>query len=216
MKKLSLLLLIILVMTGCDVKRFYTKDIDNILSNLLVKPNNLTNVSSIGYSYYLPKGLIRINDYNNNQTLYSNGSRYYLYVDIINYFYNTKPSYEKNDKAYLSEKFTYNNKDGYLEVNKEQQRYYIKMLYNNAKIETYALKKDLETTIINSAYILSSIKYNDIIIKNIIAQESLISKEQKINLFEMVDDDNNYVGYDNYVDIDNELPDEDNIPTNNQ
>ena len=66
-------------------------------------------------------------------------------------------------------------------INKE---YLIKIVYNYSKIEGYVDKKDLRDTLNNMAYILSSIKYNDDVIENLLGDEKYnLSANQKYNIF---------------------------------
>ena len=58
------------------------------------------------------------------------------------------------------------------------------MMYNYSKIEGYVDKKDLRNALNDMAYILSSIKYNDNVIENLLGDEKYnLSENQKYNIF---------------------------------
>ena len=56
MKKLILLVLLLLL-CGCSIVRIDTSDINNIVSVVLSKNNNLYNKIGKGYKYYIPRGV---------------------------------------------------------------------------------------------------------------------------------------------------------------
>lgn len=51
------------------------------------------------------------------------------------------------------------------------------MMYNYSTIEVAVLEKDIKEAVINSAIILSSIRYNDNVIEHLISTGDLDSKE---------------------------------------
>ena len=58
------------------------------------------------------------------------------------------------------------------------------MMFNYSKIEGYVDKNDLRDSLNNMAYILSSIKYNDKVITNLLGEEKYnLSTNQKYNIF---------------------------------
>ena len=57
MKKIILLGLITLILTGCTIVRIDTTRIDNIVSVVLSKENTLYNRVGRGYKYYVPRGV---------------------------------------------------------------------------------------------------------------------------------------------------------------
>lgn len=61
--------------------------------------------------------------------------------------------------------------------------YFIKVVYNYAKIESYVPKTKIENTLANSMIILKSINYNDNLIKKILEEEHGlgVDKEYKID-----------------------------------
>ena len=92
-KSFFLLLLFMLLTTGCTVKQInkpnYASNIDDILN----RKSKFTNVNAIGYQYYLPNGIVQkeVNDF--NQKLNSKNNTYYLYVDLVSYYNKFKKNY---------------------------------------------------------------------------------------------------------------------------
>ena len=159
MKKITILLLLILTV-GCSAVRIDTSSIDNTLSVVLSKNNNLYNRVGKGYKYYIPRGVTYIDTNDLNDKLYSNGINYYLYIDVISYYNRIELDYKENKNAYYSKKIE-GKKEGYLEINEKDGKYQIEFVYNYAKIEVLVDKEEIEDVILNASYILSTVKFND-------------------------------------------------------
>jgi ATP-dependent exoDNAse (exonuclease V) beta subunit len=69
MKKVILVLLLIILTTGCSVVRIDTSNIDNIVNVILTKDNKLYNQVGQGYKYYLPGGVTYIDSDDLNGTI---------------------------------------------------------------------------------------------------------------------------------------------------
>ena len=191
MKKVMLLLLLILLLTGCSVVRIDTSNIDNIVNVILSKENKLYNQVGQGYKYYLPGGVSYIDSDELNDILYCNGNYYYLYIDAINYYYQTKVEYEEDDSLYYSKKINMSdgfNHSGYLSIRKTDELYHIEFFYNYAKIESVVEKEDINDTILNASYILSTIKYNYSIVELMLNEDYFTNKTGKYNNYETIDD----------------------------
>ena len=159
MKKKVLLGLILILLTGCTIVRIDTKSIDNITSVILSKKNTLYNRIGRGYKYYVPRGVTYIDSSGSNDKLYSNGVYYYLYLDEINYYYKKTTKYKEDSAKYYSKKIDKNGKKGYLEITKkDNDNYLIEFVYNYAKIEALVPEDKINETVLNSSYILSTIK----------------------------------------------------------
>ncbi|MBP3461221.1 MAG: hypothetical protein J6K21_02275 [Bacilli bacterium] len=182
MKRITILLLGILLFTGCTVVRINTKSIDNILNVVLSKDNKLYNRVGKGYKYYVPRGVTYIDTSDLNDKLYSDGNYYYLYIDAVSYFYKTKTDYAENNNAYYSKKIE-GKKEGYLEINKVGSKYKIDFFYNYSKIEAIVEKKDIEKVVLNASYILSTVKFNDNIIELMLNSDYFTNKEEKYEKF---------------------------------
>ena len=195
MKKIVLLLLVGLSLTGCTAVRINTKDIDNTINVILSKNNTLYNRVGKGYKYYVPRGVSYIDTVEFNDKLYSNGNYYYLYVDAISYFYQKEMNYEINDLAYYSREFNINDKKGYLKIEEQNGKYLINFYYNYARIQALVEKDDVESVVLNATYILSTIKFNPEVIKLMLDDEFFTNKEEKYDIFESETEDNNFLDY---------------------
>ena len=191
MKKVILIFLIIVSLTGCSIVRIDTSNIDNIVNVVLSKNNKLYNQVGQGYKYYLPGGVSYIDSDELNDILYCNGNYYYLYIDAINYYYQTKMDYTENNNLYYSRKIDMSdgfNHSGYLEIKEIDGLYRIEFFYNYAKIETMVEEKDINNTILNSAYILSTIKYNYNIVELMLNEDYFTNKTGKYNDYGTLED----------------------------
>lgn len=211
MKKVLLLLMFILFLTGCTSTSIKNKDIDEIIDTMLKSDTSLVNNASNGYKYYLPNGVKVIESDNYNEKLYYNGNYYYLYVDVVSYFYKTEVSYEVDDSLYFSKNISYNGKNGYLEIEKIDNVYRVKYVYNYSKIESYVDDENLKQTIINMSYILNSIKFNDSITELIVSDKKDNLKEEIYDFYTPRNKDN-FIDYINqYDDYEEETIDDNNI-----
>ncbi len=184
MKKIILLIVIILTLSGCSVVRIDTKNIDNILNVILTKDNKLFNQVGQGYKYYLPGGVTYIESDDLNDILYCNGTYYYLYVDAVSYYYKTVNNYVENNNLYYSKLLSTNDGykySGYLQINKVDDLFYIEFFYNYAKIEAVVSEEKLNDTILNASYILSTIKYNHNIVALMLEEDYFTNRTGKYN-----------------------------------
>ena len=195
MKKIILIILMILLLTGCSVVRIDTNSIDNILNVILTKNNELYNQVGQGYKYYLPSDVSYIDSDDLNDILYCNGNYYYLYIDAISYYYKNKVDYKEKDNTYysklLSKKDGYK-ASGYLEIEEKDGLYYLVFAYNYARIETIVDKEDLNNAVLNSSYILSTIKYNYDIIELMLKDDYFTNKTGKYDNYETKEDSGNF------------------------
>ncbi len=181
MRKILLILLLLLV-SGCSIVRIDTSNTDNIVNIILSKDNNLYNQIGKGYKYYIPRGVSYIDTNQNNDILYSAGNYYYLYIDIVSYYYNTTKDYINNEEAYYSKVINMNNKTGYLEINEQNGKYFIEFMYNYAKIETLVNKEDINKVVLNASYILSTVKFNNNVIK-LMLDENFFEIDEYYDIF---------------------------------
>lgn len=197
MKKKVLLGLILILLTGCTIVRIDTKSIDNITSVILSKKNTLYNRIGRGYKYYVPRGVTYIDSSGSNDKLYSNGVYYYLYLDEINYYYKKATKYKEDSAKYYSKKIDKNGKKGYLEITKkDNDNYLIEFVYNYAKIEALVPEDKINETVLNSSYILSTIKYNTNIVKLSLNENFLKNKEETYEKFTQKNkDENSFLKY---------------------
>lgn len=192
MKKI-LILLLVLVMTGCTVVRIDTKSIDNTISVILSKDNSLYNHVGNGYKYYVPRGVTYIDTDQFNEKLYSNSNYYYLYIDAIGYYYQTEIIYTPVEDAFYQKELNVNDKKGYVIVTEQKGKYFIEFMYNYAKIEALVEKEDINDVIMNSSYILSTVKFNHNVIKLLLDEDYFVNKDKQYNIFESKKPINNYI-----------------------
>lgn len=187
MKKVILVLLVVFLLSGCSVVRIDTNNIDNIVNVVLSKNNKLYNQVGQGYKYYLPGGVTYIESDELNDILYCNGNYYYLYIDAINYYYQTKMEYAEDSSLYYSREIKTSdgfNHSGYLQIKEVDDLYYVDFVYNYAKIEAVVKEEDLRNTILNSSYILSTIKYNYNIVELMLKEDYFTNKTGKYNTYD--------------------------------
>lgn len=190
-EKIIILCLFVFFLTGCTVVRVDTTNIDNIINVVLSKNNNLYNRVGIGYKYYVPRGLTYMDSTDVNDILYSNGVYYYLYLDSVSYYYKTNYKFKEDSSKYYSKKLD----NGYLEITERQGKYLVEFVYNYAKIEALVSKDDIETVVLNSSYILSTIKYNKNVIKLSLKDDFLTNKKEKYEEFTSKKETDNFLRY---------------------
>ncbi len=214
MKKILLILSFLFITVGCtNINEIDYKDnINNVIKEN--KTNKIYNQYRKGYKYYLPKYMNIKNDIDFNEKINSNNYTYYLYVDVISYYNKTKKTYD-NNASYISYNFQNGDNYGYLEVNNiDNDKYLVEIIYNYAKIEVKVNEMDINEAINNSIILLSTIKYDDEIIKNLVEDNNINNKEEKLDIFGKESDKDNFLKvveeYDNYENNE-DIPDYDKI-----
>lgn len=184
MKKKFLLIMVLLLCASCT--RVNDKNYDDIVMNVTRNNSNIYNTTSLGYKYYLPLGVSKVYDKDYNQKFKVNDTYMYLYVDIVSYYYKNNLNLSDSDINncyYYSPIKSDDNNIGYVKITKEDNdKYFIKIVYNYAKIESYVNDYEISDILSYSMIILDSISYNDKLVKNILLEEyySSSSKEYKI------------------------------------
>ncbi len=140
-----------------------------------------------GYKYNLPKGLEVINGLEYNEVIASKNYKYYLYVDAVSYYNKVIEKYDVSNEAFISQSISYEDKYGYLEINLlSEDKYFIEIMYNYAKIEVIVDKCDINEVVSNSLSILTSISFNDNVLKTLLDEETSQFREFEFNIFETV------------------------------
>lgn len=189
LKKIVLLILCIFVLSGCSIVRINTNSYDTNIYNILKRKTHKTNTNSVGYQYYLLNGITKKEGNDFNQVLKSSNGTYYMYVDLISYYHKISKDYTPNDDLYISKKMNYKDNIGYLEVIDKKNYYYVRAMYNYSKIEAHVSKKKLNDALSEIFYTLSSIKYNDTIIEELLGNEKYdLSENKEYNLFNVDND----------------------------
>ena len=220
MKKICILICLMILSTGCTISKINTKDRNAILDIALNEKTNLYNRISKGYKYYMPKGMNLLDYKDYNETIYSNMNKYYLYVDVISYYYKKDKIFKEDSYSYYSKIITdKNGKKGYILVKEQNGKYHVEYEYNYAKMETIVDEKNINEAIMNMSYILSSISYNDVIIKSIVGDNVLDFKEEKYQIKKPKVTENTFLDYVNTYDKYNgeeAVEDTDTIKQNNK
>ena len=207
-----LVLFVLIVLSGCSVTRIDNYDYKKIMDKILSLNINTYNVIGKGYKYYAPYGVVRTDAKEYNDVLRRGNNIYYLYVDVVSYYYKSAPDYEVEDDVYFSKKINNGKKKGYITIKENDDKLYVQMLYNYAKIETYVKESDLKDTITDISYILSSIEFNDSLLKKMYESGNLDSKEEVYKLFENKEKEGNFLEYveeyDKYDGSDDEVKEE--------
>lgn len=193
MKKILLIIVLLITASGCV--KINDNDISILVNEVQNNKLELSNIHRQGYKYYLPVGLMVNKTEDFNEIIVNKNIKYYLYVDIVSYYNKIEKDYKINDKAFISEDISNNDKKGYLEVNQKNDKYLIEIMYNYAKIELIVNKDNLEEAITNSIIILSTIKYNNDIIENIMGENVLNFNEEQLDIFEAKGSESNFLEY---------------------
>lgn len=183
MKKIFILVGLLLLCTGC--MRIDNKNNYNDIISMVVSNPKKANKTSIGYTYYLPLGVETVKDNDYNQKLKTENIDMYLYVDIVSYYYKNTLNFDEviSTNAFYYQKINFNNKTGYVKIDKlEDDNYFIKIVYNYAKIETYTSSSQINKILTNSMIILDSINYNDNLIKEIVENDNYGDKEKEYKI----------------------------------
>ena len=84
------------------------------------------------------------------------------------------------------------------------------MLYNYAKIEAIVSKGNLKTAAHSIVKILSSIKYNDLIIETMIGENALSYEEEEFKFFDSTREEGYFMDYiEEYNEYESNVKDED-------
>lgn len=178
MYKKIIIVLCLFLFTGCT-RTYYMNSLsyEEILNNATIEENNLHNTNNKGFKYYLPTGFSVTNDNEFNQTLTSHNNIYYLNIDIVSYYYKKGSEEIKEIDDYYFYKFNKNNKDGYLRIRKNNDKFFVELCYNYAIIEVEVEENEIKYAVSRGITILNSIKYNDTIIEKKLNDKDLESKE---------------------------------------
>ena len=68
-------------------------------------------------------------------------------------------------------------------------------MYNYARIESLVDKEKINNVILNSSYILSTVKFNNNVIKIMLDEDYFKYREEKFELFEKIEKEENILEY---------------------
>ena len=159
-KSKVILIVVVLLLTGCTK---ITNNLDEVVNTIMAKDSNYVNTVSTGYELCLPLGVKQVVDNDYNQQFKIGNRNVYLYVDTISYYYKNMLNYKSKDNySYYYRELNLNNKTGYVGIDKkDNDLYFVEIVYNYSKIEFYATHDELPFILANALLIQRSIKYND-------------------------------------------------------
>lgn len=191
MKKIIILLSVFLLF-GCTKIDNNSNDYYSYFESIIKEENKYSNITSIGYKYFLPKGVKIKKAKDNNVLLSCEDTFLYLYVDVISYYYDKNTSIDNKDNYDYYKKI---NDDGYLIVDENNDMYFVKVYYNNASIEFYTKKQNIPKLLTLSSIIINSIDYNKTIIENEIINSYTLKNEKVYKITELEKNDSNFSQY---------------------
>ena len=194
-KKIIILIITIVLCTGCSISKVDTSSINNIVSSILYSDNKLHNVYMEGYKFYLPKNMKIVDKQDYNIKIRENDNNYFLYIDTVAYYFKTGNKFVSDVNHFYSEKIDYNDKIGFIDITDEDDSYFIVVMYNYAKIEALVPKEDLNNALISISSILSSIKYNDETIGINVKSSGSIGQEEVFDIFTSKKENDNFLTY---------------------
>ena len=194
-KYLIILIVSLTFITGCTINKVETGSIKSIFDTVLYRKKKLSNTYMEGYKFYLPKGVTIVDKKEYNLKLKDNKAYYYLYVDTIAYHYKKNNTFTTNSSNYFSETLRNGDYEGYIDIEETEDRYFIVLMYNYAKIEAYVYKDYLDEALTNMSYILSTIDFNDKVIDDYIGSKGAVSQEEEFNIFDSKKENDSFLTY---------------------
>lgn len=193
-KKFMFFVVFVLLLTGCTK---ITNNLDDVVNAILVDSTLSTNTVSTGYELYIPTGVNQVIDREYNQKFKIKDRYVYLYVDTISYYYKNILNYKtNNDYNYYYKEISWNDKTGYIGINKgDDELYFCEIIYNYSKVEFYSNLDDLPVILANALIMQKSIKYNDNLIKMELESNINDGRELKYELDSPKDSESTFSDY---------------------
>lgn len=209
MKKVLLCLLATIFLTGCV--SINNASIDDLIGTTINSKYSLYNHVNRGFKYYLPRELTVSKSDEYNEIIKSKYYDYYLYVDLVRYFNKDKEDYETKD-VYYSALLNKDDKNGIINITAlDNQEYLIEASYNYANIEVKVKEKDINAAVTNTLSILTSIEFNYDVVKNLLQEDKLSSKDEQVDVFKGDLSDDAYLDLEEEIYEDEERSDPDMI-----
>ena len=192
MKKVLCLLATVFLLCGCS--KINDKNYDELINSVVASNYKMENTYRTGYKYYTPTNMDILNTLDYNETLADDNYKYYFYVDVVSYYNRVIEKFKEDDKAVYSKSINYEDKYGYIEINKwKNGKYLLEIMYNYAKIEVIVDEENIKSAITNSMVVLSSVKYNNNLLESIVGENVLTAKEIEFNIFETKKNESNFL-----------------------
>ncbi len=198
MKKVILSLLIVVFLTGCV--SIQNASIDELVDTTINSKYALYNHVNRGFKYYLPRELEVSKSDKYNEIIKSKYYDYYLYVDLVRYFNKDSEEYQKKEEIFYSTILSNKDKKGILNITElANQEYLIEASFNYANMEVKVKEKDINEAVTNALSILTSIQFNHDVVKNLLQDDKMNSKEEQVDVFK------GDLSEDAYLDIEEEI-----------
>lgn len=192
MKRILCLFATILLLCGCS--KISDKNYDELINSVVASNYKMENTYRTGYKYYTPTNMDILSTLDYNETLADDTYKYYFYVDVVSYYNRVIETYNVDSKAVYSKSINYEDKYGYIEINKwKNGKYLLEIMYNYAKIEVIVDEENIKSAITNAMVVLSSVKYNNNILESIVGENVLATKEIEFNIFETKKNESNFL-----------------------
>jgi len=217
MRKIISLALLLICVTGCSITKVNDNSFDDVVSSVLYQDSDLFNVSFDGYKFYLPRNSTVEEKREYNLEIKDKENTYYLYISPVEYYYKTKVDHEIDDSIFYSKNLNYKDYTGYVDVIKVDDKYFLEVVYNYAKIETIVTKNRLNDAFLNICYILSTIRFNDSAINYKLSNNGFDLSSEEFSIFKSKKTDDNFLKYveeyDKYDNSNSKVKDDDVIET---
>lgn len=195
MKKILILSLTLFLCVGC-MRIDNVTNLDSIVDEVISTNKDFVNTVSLGYKYYLPTDVSKVYDKDYNQKFKVDDVYMYLYVDAVSYYYRNSLNFSlENENNYYYRKINNAEKIGYIKITEEEDRYFLKIVYNYAKIESYVPKTKLNNILTYSMVILDSIEYNNNLIEKILEDEYFSSVDEEYQIQKPEDAESKFSEY---------------------
>ena len=192
MKKILLLIVCLFLVSGCTKIKDITYD--EIITSVVTSKYDIVNTYRTGYKYYIPSGMSSITSKDYNEIISCANYDYYLYVDVVSYYNRVINEYNIDTSAYYSNAINFEDKYGYIEINKQKNgKYLVEIMYNYAKIEVMVEESDLKVAATNAMIILSSINFNSNILESLVGDNVLEFNDETFNIFQAKKKESNYL-----------------------
>ena len=179
-KRIILLIAIVLL---CGCVNINKSNYDELIENVVSSNTMIYNTYRDGYKFYLPKDLYVTKSNGYNEVIRNDNEIYYLYIDVISYINKKELTHKVNSSNYYDTSFSKGEKQGFLIIKEKNNKYLVEIIYNYAKIEVIVKEKHLNEAITKGLIILTSMKYNDGVLKNKDVSNVLNYNEKNVDIF---------------------------------
>ena len=142
MLKKILIIICLFLLVGCSTE-INNLSLEEIIDSSIKEEITLHNTNNKGYRYYLPAGFTVKKNSDFNQELVSHNDIYYLYVDIVSYYYKNDDYAKRDINDYKYYSFEQDDKTGYLRIRKNNDNFFVELCYNYAIIEVEVEESEL-------------------------------------------------------------------------